>query len=133
MSDLFLRASRMQLRFDTNNGKCTTEDLWDLPMTSKRGTSLNGLYQALSAERGAHSVASLVSVPTPETDTLDIKIEVIKTIFDIRKAENAAAKTSQANKAEAKRLRQVLAGKRNAAAENLSEEELKAKIAQLEA
>jgi hypothetical protein len=39
--DIFEKASREKLRFSTSQGQFSVEDLWNLPLTSPSGRSVN--------------------------------------------------------------------------------------------
>ena len=62
---MFEQAARMKLRFDTPRGALSAEDLWDLPLTSTRGLSLNDiaitLHHALK-----HDTVSFVDDERPD-------------------------------------------------------------------
>ena len=41
--DIFKQAAKAKLRFPSSKGELRVEDLWDLPLTSKTGPSLDSL------------------------------------------------------------------------------------------
>ena len=49
MSDLFERATRQKLRFETTSGNISVEDVWSLPLSSGK-LNLNDLAKALNKE-----------------------------------------------------------------------------------
>lgn len=131
--NIFENASRNKLRFETSKGNLTVEQLWDLPMTSEKGLSLNeigtGIQRAIR-EMGEDSLISTGANPDKAKATL--RLDLIKHIIAIKQEENAKARKASSDKAEADRLKGILARKQEAADENLSPEELQARIAALE-
>ena len=45
---MFEQASRSKFRFNSSQGLLTTEDLWDLPLTSTRYANLNDIAKELN-------------------------------------------------------------------------------------
>lgn len=79
--NIFEQATKTKTRFSTSVGNLTVEDLWDLPITSKRGPNLSDIARSLQSE--------LSSQPTSELDFLDATITVDATMqlrFDIVKS-----------------------------------------------
>lgn len=127
--NLFEQASRQQLRFDSAVGQLTTEDLWQLPLTSVNKVSLDKVAIALNTQL-KNTEESFVSVGTKDK-TLQLKFDIVKHIIDVRVAENAA-KLDDANKKQRRaQLEELISRKENQGLENLSIEELQALKASL--
>lgn len=127
---IFEQASRMKLRFDTPMGFLAAEDLWDLPLTSNRGSNLNevaiGLHNQLK-----HDTISFVDdaeVPNPK---IQLAFDIVKHIIDTKKTE-AKAQADKTAKAEQKqKILGILARKQDEKLEGASEDELRQMIANL--
>lgn len=122
----------MKLRFITNMGYLTTEDLWDLPLQSKSGkTSLDDVARMLNKRLKETEEVSFVSPKaiTNKEDTL--RFDIVKKVIEVRLAENEALRTRAARKQEKEKLLAILARKQDAAKEALSEDEIKKMIEEL--
>lgn len=131
--NLFELASREKLRFWSSKGELTTEQLWDLSLTSSRGVSLNEL--AVAASRGLRELGEesfVDSTPNPLKKTLQLRLEILKRVIEVKQAENAAAAQALAYKAEADRIRGILAEKGDEALKGMSESDLKERLKTLE-
>ena len=105
MEDIFARATRERLRFPSDlgvmGGLLTVEDLWTLPLSSTRGTSLGAIGAALLHDQEFHGKSILKkSKPSKEKIAVDLAVEVVRHIVAVREAEaeektNAAAKASE--------------------------------------
>jgi hypothetical protein len=121
---LFEQASRLKLRFGTSKGSLTVEDLWDLPLTSKNGISLDGIAIALYRAVNESQEISFVSAGSSTNKELELKFAIIKHIIETRKQENVD-RLDRAERAEKKaQIKNILLRKRNASLEEKSEEEL---------
>lgn len=98
IENLFVTASREKYRFDSKVGQLTTEDLWQLPLTSENKASLNGVAIELSRQLKG-SEESFVATATAKDKTLTNKLEIVKYVIQVRMAENAA-KLEEANRKE---------------------------------
>ena len=130
---MFEQASRMALRFETNNGLggfISTEDLWNLPLTSKSRVSLDGIAKDLHRQLKDSEEVSFVT-PSAANEELQLKFDIVKHIIDTIVAERKAASKAPANKAQKERLMGILAQKQEAALQDMSEEDLKKMIAEL--
>jgi len=126
MDGLFENATRIMARFPSTRGLVGVEDLWYLSVEE-----LDGIFKKLNAERKTESEESLLDRATREDPTLDIQIGVIKRIVEVKLAE-AKAKVDEKTRAdERQKLLAILATKKAAALENLSEAEIEAKLAEL--
>jgi len=131
MADLFADAVRAKVRFDTVRGCLSVEDLWDLPLTSPRGLSLDTLARTLYRELQETKEASFVDDPPPANTVAQLRFDLVKYIIDVKKAERQVAVMEAERAARKARLLKVLAHKQDAALEQHSIEELESMIAAL--
>jgi len=132
-NNLFERATRLKLRFTTEYGMVSVEDLWDLPLatTRPRTTSLDDVAKALRRELRDTEEESFVVAAKKGDDRLALSFEVVKHIIAVRLAEAEAAKTARQRAEKKQQLLGVLARKQDAALENMTEAEIKAAIEEL--
>lgn len=128
MENLFLEASRRKLRFETNKGQLSTEDLWDLSLTN-----LDTLAKAVNKKLKEDSEESFITVRSKTNTELNLKLEILVFIIRTKQEEQEAAKNRLAKQAELSTLKELLANKKMQELSNLTPEELQAKIAALEA
>ena len=113
MSDIniFEAATRGRLRFGSNKGMLTVEDLWDLPLNSKNNASLDGIARAYNRELKSQEEESFVTKPARKDSVLELGFEVVKHIIEVRLAENEAAKKKIDRDKEKKLLMELIAKK----------------------
>ena len=127
MTDIWLEALQKGLRFEFK-GLISTEDLFDLDMSS-----LDVIYQKLSKELREISGDSLLdNEKADEIAWVQLKLDVVKSVFDIKKAEAEALRQKIANIEEKQRIMHIINEKENAELANLSIDELKEKLNDLE-
>lgn len=114
--NIFQTASRLKLRFPTNKGAVSSEALWDMPIESKSNTSLDSLYTALDSEFKESQSTGLVSKPSRGNDELRLKLDIIRTIYDIRVEER---KLISESKAKAEKRQQIIDALANAEVKTL--------------
>lgn len=130
---IFELASRQKTRFMTNRGEIVAEQLWDMPLTSKTGFDLDTIGQRVIGELDNLKTRSLVNTkPNPRVAELDLQLEIIKYVIGFKVTENQvrldkAKKTEERNK-----LIELLGKKQEAALGELSEEEIKKRLAALD-
>lgn len=116
MSDLFLRAARMKLRFQSPAGALTAEDLFDLPIrtTDSRKASLEVVGNVLlQAQRDVPATSILSTDATsPARAKIDLAIEIVKFIITTKQTEFDAQQARLARKQEADRLREIIASRK---------------------
>jgi hypothetical protein len=131
----FVQASRQKLRFQTTKGILSVEQLWDLPLTSTTGAvNLDSIAVEVFSKLENAPVTSFVrTAPVLTKDQQDdaLRLEILKYIIAVKQEENAL-KLQQSAKAEEKRkLLELLAKKQEASMDNLSEEEVRKRLAEL--
>lgn len=134
IENMFQLASRQKFRFQSIKGELTTEQLWELPLTARGGFNLDEVAKQVAAELKAAGEESFVQKNSnPAKSKLEAKLEIVKYIIAV-KLEDAekAAKASQ-NQEERQRLLAVLNRKQDAALEELTPEQIQARLAELEA
>jgi hypothetical protein len=122
---LFEKASRLKLRFPTIKGPLTAEQLWDLPLTSANGPSLDGVAKAANANLKAVTEESFVATTSnPEKTQYELQLEIAKHIIAVKQEESANRLATAAKAEQRERLRQIIRDKQDQSLNNLSEEEL---------
>jgi hypothetical protein len=128
---MFEQATRLKLRFDSPKGLLTTEDLWDLPLTSTRGANLNDIAKGLNRELKAAADEDFVN-PVVKPDIVpQLKFDVVKHVIDVRLAENDAARLSAERRDKKDRLLELIARKQDESLAAKSVEELQAMVESL--
>ena len=129
MSDLFEKATRMAIRFNTTAGQLTTEDLWSLPLTSTKGVSLNGIAMALYKQiKDSADIISFVDDTVNVNDELQMKFDIVKRVIEVRKAEAEDKAKAAAAKAQKEKIRELIAAKRDQSLQEKTLEELEAML-----
>ena len=116
--NMFEMATRNKFRCPYKGLVCV-EDLWDL-----NETQLDGVYKALMKDSKMSNEDSLISSNSIENIELKTKIDIVKFIFDAKKADERARKASAENAAKKRHILDILAQKQEASLFNKSEEEL---------
>jgi hypothetical protein len=129
--DMFKEASKIKLRFGTQKGQVTAEDLWDLPLTSARGVSLDGIARAVNRELKSSEEESFVTTASKASAELTLKLEILKDIIASKVADREASKSKAENKVKKAKILDILAKKQNDSLENMSEEDLKQMVKDL--
>ena len=130
--DIYKQACTKKVRFKTTNGLISTEDLFDLPLTSKNGMNLDvvakTVYEALKSEE---SVSFVEKSSNPRKEGLELAMEIVKDVIRI-KQEEAATKAELASKA-AKRdqLLRALSTKQEQELANMPVEKLQEELNKL--
>lgn len=125
--ELFEKAARLKLRFETPQGVVTAEDLWDLPLTSAKGrANLDDVAKDLAvALNGAGAVQSFVNKSAPSNERLETAFALVKRVIDVRLAEREAAETARTRKAQKERILELIERKEDEALAGKSMDELR--------
>lgn len=131
---LFITANRKKYRFDSNRGPLTTEQLFELPMTSKSGFDLDTVAKEVNRQLKAQTEDSFVEVKRNDLrDELTNKLEVVKTVISWKQAEATKAQQAVAKSAERQKLLTALEAVKSRKLEGATEEELLKQLEALEA
>ena len=134
IQNIFEYATRNKLRFTSARGALTIEQLWDVPLRSTDDFNLNAIARVANKTlKDATEENFVESARTEAHVRLEATLDVVKRIIDVRLAEEAAAKKRAENKKEREQLLTALAEKQAGKLSEMSEQQLRRRIAALEA
>ena len=131
--DLYKYAAQHGLRFPSARGGLTTEQLFDLPLSSKSGFDLDSVAKSVNAELKACSEESFVSTKAnPLQQELQVALDLVKDVIATKQAINAEALKKQHRTEERRRILDAMANKKDQELSQASIEELEKKLAALD-
>jgi len=129
---IFEKATRQKLRFETQQGTLSVEDLWGLPLTSQTNkANLDQIARELFQKLKSGQDVSFVDTAKKTDATTQLKFDVVKYIIDVRLAENEAKNQASAKAEQRERLQEIISRKQDRALEGASLEDLQAQLAAL--
>lgn len=131
MSDLFEKASKQKLRFNTARGSITTEDVWDLPLRSEKNFSLDILAISVNKALKESSEESFVEAKTTVNAELQLKLDIIKHIIKVKLADQATRFDRIHKKRQKDQILALIADKENDELRGKSKEDLLKMVADL--
>ena len=123
--EIYKKASKKKLRFNTNRGVLSVEMLWDLPKEENRELVIKA-REAAKKSSGQVSDAELSFLDAPKAKATDdeLRFEILKDIYLTKKnAEEKALKKAEI-KANNKKVLELIARKQDEALEKKSIKEL---------
>jgi hypothetical protein len=123
---MFEKAARKKLRFQYR-GLQSVEDLWDLKLEE-----LDKIYSGLRAEQKASEDDSLLKKSTRAGRELELKVDIVKYVVVTKQAEADARVQRAAKREKARRVREILAQKKDEALAGMSLEDLEKMAGDLE-
>ena len=127
---MFEQASRLKLRFDSVIGLLSAEDLWDLPLTSKRGPNLNDIAIELHHATKDDTVSFVDDAVKPDP-ALVLRFDIVKHVIDVKKEENRKAADARARAEHKQQILGIIARKEVSDLEGKSMDELRGLLAAL--
>lgn len=124
--NLFEIASKQKLRFTTTKGLLSTEDLWDLPLTT-----LNDLAQFLNKQVKEAGEESFIEVKSSANEKLDNMFEIVKHIIKVKLAERETLKVAKENATKKAQILELIHQKKNESLASMPVEELEKMLADL--
>jgi predicted nucleic acid binding AN1-type Zn finger protein len=120
-------ATRNKVRFPFR-GQISVEDLWDLNVQN-----LDSVFKTLNSQVKQAKEESLLNTKTKEDEALDLQIEIVKYIVQVKLEEDANRLKVKENREKKQKLYSILAAKQEADLQNKSTEELQKMIDELDA
>lgn len=130
--NIFEQASIQKLRFPSVRGELTTEQLWDLPLTSKSNFDLNTVAKTVNRDLKALAEEDFVSTRTSANSRQELMLEIVKHVIASKLATQEAIRNRAAKAAMRQKVLDALADKQDAELKGLSVEELQKKLAELD-
>ena len=124
--NIFEVANSKKFRFNFK-GLISTEDLFDLSVKD-----LDSIFKTLNSQLKQTREESLLEVKSTEDQILDIKIEIVKHIFNLKQEEEAKRIKAKENKEKKQKLMEILANKENKDLLNKSKEDIQKMLNELE-
>lgn len=127
MSDIniFEQGTRQNVLFNFR-GLMTIQDLWKLSLQN-----LNTIAVALYEEIKGQAAISFIEDAPVANQELQLKLDIVKRVIEVKKAEKEAAKILADKKAKKQRLLEILNQKQDEALTSMSVEELEKQLAEL--
>jgi transcriptional accessory protein Tex/SPT6 len=131
--NIFEQATRQALRFSSNRGELSTEQLWDLPLTKRDGFDLDTIAKTVNAQLKTLSEESFVTKSqNPAKDSLELKLEILKHIIAVKLKEAEDRRNAAERATERQKLLDILAEKQAGALKELSVEDIQKRLAELQ-
>ena len=126
VNNIFEVAVKEKFRFQFK-GLISVEDLFDLNVRE-----LDSIFKTLNSQLKQVKEESLLEVKTLQDQELDTKIEIVKYIVGIKlEAENVRLKAKE-QKEKKQKIMEILSAKQDSNLQNMSEDELKKMLSELE-
>lgn len=126
--NIYKEALLNKVRFSTNVGLLTLEEVMDLPLTSKSGLSVDSLAVDLvnKLKNENKEIVSLVNEDKEDIERYvdELKLEVLKDIIEYKKVLIEEKRKAQAENSEKRRIMEALARKKEDKYNDMSIEEL---------
>ena len=122
--NMFEQATRLKLRFKSNNGNISTEDLWDLPLSQ-----LDDIAKGLRKE--LRDTEDSFIEEKKSNAQLELRFEVVKHVITTKLAERDAKAKAKEVAARRQVLLEALEGKQQEALKNMSVEDIQKELATL--
>lgn len=123
---MFKKATRMKLRFTTDRGNLSVEDLWDLPLVQ-----LNRIAKGLNKQLKVNEEEDFLVLKNDDDTRIKLQFDIVLDILNTKKAEKDAKENATAKKAEKNKLLAILAEKEDDDIRNMSAEDIRKKIEDL--
>lgn len=131
MSNIFLQAAKLKLRFATPVGNLSVEDLFDLPLDSKTGKpNLYAIGNELNKQLQQAS-GNIFSDDNTTDAVTQLRFDIVKEVIELKKAERQAAQDAKTRADQKQKLLEVIAKKKGEALEGKDLAELEKELAAL--
>lgn len=124
--NIFEAATKNKLRFPYR-GLVSVEDLWDLSTTN-----LDSIFKVLNSEFKQAQEESLLNKKTKEDKELDVKIEIVKYIFEVKTQEQIAKLEAKQKREMKQKIMEEIEKKKDESIQNKTAEELEAMLKELD-
>jgi len=124
---MFEKAMRLKLRFETNKGILSTEDLWDLSLND-----LNTIAKKLNKKLKLAVEEDFLKKVTKEDERLKLSFDIVIYVLNKKLEEEEKRVDQLKRKAKKDKIMEILAKKQDASLESKSEADLLKELEKLE-
>lgn len=124
--NIFEKAVRIDLKFESSRGLLTPQDLWKLPLSARNGDSLDSIGLLILKKLQENSTLSLVLNTRNKNEVDELRLEIIKNIIQQKQTEIAEKEFKEASQSKIKKLDEMIAAKKDEKLSSMSIEELEA-------
>ena len=128
--DLFERAARLRLRWSTNQGQLSSEELWQLSLDS-----LNTIAKAVNKQLRDEGEESFLSTPASRKSAThnDLRLDILKHVIAAKEQQEEDSKLRSERMTKISQLKELIARKAVEELEGKSVKELSKEIDKLKA
>ena len=128
--NIFEAATRKALRFATDRGPVTVEQLWQMPLQSKNSFDLDSVAKTVNAKLKGFAEESFVTTTNnnPAKAEAELALEVVKHIIAVKVAEAAEAAKAIEKSQTRQKILSVMAEKQDEKLKEMSVEELQKQL-----
>jgi hypothetical protein len=125
--DIFEKASRKKVRFNSNVGELTVEQLWDLSLTrlDKIARDVNTNLKEVTEE------SFINTRPHPSKAIFTLQLDILKYIISVKQEEKEVEKAKADRAAKREKLLEALATKENEELSSKSKEDILKELEEL--
>lgn len=123
---MFLKASRERLRFTTDKGLLSVEDLWALSLQQ-----LNKIAKALNKELKVSAEEDFLGDTSVEDTITKLRFDIVLKIIEIKKEEAKVKREASSRKERKQKLLGILAEKEDDVLKGMTPEEIRKELADL--
>lgn len=116
---MFEVATRSKMRFPFK-GMISVEDLWDISVEN-----LDTIFKSLNSQLKQSQEESLLNKRTKHDTELDIQVEIVKYIVNVKLEEERVRLQTKEQKEKKQKIMEIIASKQDAYLQNKSLDELK--------
>ena len=110
---MFEQAFRLKLRFSTERGNVSVEDLWDIPLTNGVNTSLDNIEKSVRKKLKDTSEDSFVSKRKAHDVVAELRLEIVRHIILIKLDELEAKESELITETKRRKIDDAIAFKEN--------------------
>lgn len=122
---MFEKASRQKIRFQSDKGLLSIEDLWDLPLISSRGANLDDIARGLHSQLKNSDDVSFVVKERKSNESVQLAFDIVKHIIDVKLVERDAAQLAATTKEKKQQIMQLIVNKEQSALAEMPLDELR--------
>ena len=126
--EIFQKASKKKLRFNSNVGVLTVEDLWDLHLDA-----LDDMAIAYKNELSGSANDSFIKKRVRPDPTLQLQLEICKAVIEARIEQQERNEKAAARRAKNEKIKEIIFNKENEELMETSKDELYAMLEEDEA